>query len=385
MAFETGTASDYRDLLQKLKLFLTNQSSPESGLNYELLEERSQNTSPQTEIAANDADALEETASEHNQSHDQMIFRGTGGTSPETSWYFAIQTSGFSTSGYYNWQIRGLTGFTQNSPITDYVGLVNQPGLSPPAFVPLQNTTMTYWFQATDRRVIGVIKTGTSYHSFYVGYINVYGNEADYPYPLAVCGSADRHDVAFGANAQNLCNPMFGHGGGSDSSTTTPGAGVAFPTQKSNGWLRYIDGAWHQVRNFWTTSTGENQQNSGDIFNTFPYGNPITTPISELEYPNEMSFQNDLKSTSAGGAVSANMASSLGSPETFPLWPVTIYYPANFQIIGDFDGVNHIYGTGSITSEDTIVDTGESPEVTYYIFQNTYRTDPWMFGAIRGD
>jgi hypothetical protein len=46
MATETGTASDYRDLLQKLKLFLTGAGSPASGLNWVVEEERSQNCLP---------------------------------------------------------------------------------------------------------------------------------------------------------------------------------------------------------------------------------------------------------------------------------------------------------------------------------------------------
>lgn len=385
MAFETGTATDYRDLLQKLKAFLTGTNSPTSGLNYTLLEERSQFTSPQTDIAANSADALEETPSEHNQSHDQMIFRGTGGTSPETNFYFAIHTNGFSTSGYYNWMIRGLTGYTQASPITTYVTLVNQPGLSPAAFVPLQNTTMTYWFQATNRRVIGVVKTGTAYHSFYIGFINPYGTEAQYPYPLAICGSADRHAVAFGANNVALANPMGGHGGSSTSSTATPSAGDPWPAMKANGWLRFNDGVWYGIKNYWSSGSVETVQNLGTIANTTPYGTQLTTPNAALAYTSDLTWEGSLKSGTPGGAVTVNMAPAPGSPEIYPLFPVTLYLPANFNVLGDFDGVNHIYNSGSITSEDTIVDTGESPEVTYYIFQNTYRTDPWMFFAIRGD
>jgi len=86
MATETGTATDYKDLLQKLKLFLTGQSvSPigSNGLNWVVEEERSASTSPQTDITSNGADALIETAANNNQNHDQIIFRGTGGTSPE--------------------------------------------------------------------------------------------------------------------------------------------------------------------------------------------------------------------------------------------------------------------------------------------------------------
>jgi hypothetical protein len=217
MATETGTATDYRDLLQKLKLFLTGESvSPigSNGLSWVVEEERSQSTSPQTDIAAGDPDELMELASNNDQSHDQIIFRGNGGASPEKEIYFAIQTYGITTTGYFNWQIRGLTGFSTSSP--QYVKLSDQPGRSPPVFIALQNTTMTYWFIANNRRVMGAIKTGTSYQIFYMGLLNPYATDAEYPYPMAVFGTFYEEDYIFSSNAIDV-GSLLHPAGNSDS------------------------------------------------------------------------------------------------------------------------------------------------------------------------
>lgn len=384
MATKTGDATDYLDLLQIFKEFLIGNGSPASGLNWVVEEERSSFTSPQTDIPFGDADALEEVAAQNNQNHDQIIFRGMGGVSPERDIYFAIQTLGLSTTGYFNWQIRGLTGFVQNSPITDYVGLQDQPGRSPPCFLALQNTTMTYWFMANDRHIKGCIKTGSSYQTFYIGFVNPFATEAEYPYPLFVGGSSFEENTIFSSNAITTSSSLLG--GGGDGGVLIED-GTLFPVQKSSGWVRFIDGIWYQVKNFESTGSIETvlAQGAGLCLN-WPQGSPASGvfPVENV-IVNARTIANSFRDTTPGDTAIMQMLPAFGSPRLVTLFPVTLFLPDTNQLIGELDGVYWAPAAGGVTSEDTITDFGESPEVEHIVFQNVFRTDGWSFLAIRNE
>ena len=386
MASETGTASDYKDLLQKLKLFLTGAGSPESGLNWVVEEERSSFTSPITEIPSGDADELMEVASANNQAHDQMIFRGMGGTSPEKAIYFAIQTYGLSTTGYYNWHLRGLTGFAQNSPITDYVPLRDQPGRSPPAFLLLQNTTMTYWFVANERRIMGCVKTGTSYQPFYIGFLNPYATDAEYPYPMAVCGTAHTEATLFSSNNITTASPLTSGGGSSTQGLAVQGD--LYPVNEASGWVRFTDGNWYAIKHYAQAGGNETAlsgQSGAGLCHVYPQAQGWTSgPSYSARGNGAMVFQTKFRDVTPGDTPQMQMLPAFGSPELITMWPLTAYLPSPVgQLLGDFDGCYWVSGSGGVSSEDTITDFGESPEVTNIIFQNVHRTDLWTFLAMR--
>jgi hypothetical protein len=384
MAFETGTATDYKDLLQKLKLFLTGQSvSPigSNGLSWVVEEERSSFTSPLSDIPQGDADELIEVTAQNNQDHDQIIFRGNGGTSPEKEIYFGIQTYGLSTTGYYNWQIRGLTGFATSSP--QYVKLADQPGRSPPVYLLLQNTTMTYWFVANNRRVMGVVKTGTAYHNFYIGFLNPYATDAEYPYPMMVAATAHEEDYIFSQNAmsvQGILNP-----GGSTTVSAVVQADL-FPANSATAFVRFTDGSWKSVKNHSGDGGSETRlaHISGAVLAVYPFA---AAQQSNHEEGNNIEdthqWAQDWSSTTPGGTPTYQQLQSLGSPQQTVMWPITIFDPINEHFIGDVDGMYWVPAAGGFSSEDTITDTGESPEVIHYVFQNTWRTDAWTFFAMR--
>lgn len=386
MATETGTATDYKDLLQKLKLFLTGESvSPigSNGLSWVVEEERSAQTSPQTDIPDGDADGLIETDAQNDQDHDQIIFRGNGGTSPEKEIYFAIQTMGLSTTGYYNWQIRGLTGFATSSP--QYVALADQPGRSPPVYLPLQNTTMTYWFIANNRRVMGCVKTGTSYHNFYIGFLNPYATEAEYPYPMCVSATAHEENYLFSQNSmsvQGLLNP-----GGSTSTTAVVQADL-FPITSSSCYVRFTDGNWYCVKNHTGDGGTESRtlHQSGALFASYPFAaasQNVHAVGNRLLTANQ--WAGDWTTTIPGNNASFQMLPAFGSPGQTVLWPITIFDPIGEHFIGDMDGCYWCPAAGGFTAEDTITDTGESPEVTHIVFQSAWRTDAWSYLAMRNE
>lgn len=387
MATETGTATDYRDLLQKLKLFLTGESvSPigSNGLNWEVVEERSALTSPQTNIPQGDADELVRVTNQNDQDHDQMIFKSTGGTSPETPCYFGIQTMGLSTTGYYNWQIRGLTGFSQNSPITDYVNLQDQPGRSPPAYLLLQNTTMTYWFMADNRHVKGCIKTGSSYQPFYFGFLNTFATVDEYPYPMLIAATHYEEEQIFSSNAIDVTSFLHSSGNGT---TTLAVQGDVWPLMLSNGWVRFTDGNWYGLKHFSTTGGNESRflSGAGCAF-AWPLGahqNTVAAATNQIE--DNDNIHTDHTSIIPGGTPEQQQLRTFGSPQTTLLWPITIYLPNASQILGEMDGCYWAPGAGGLTSEDTLTDTGESPEIVNIVFQSVARTDAWMYLAIRNE
>jgi len=385
MATETGTASDYKDLLQKLKIFLTGGSaSPLNGLDYVVEEERSGSTSPLSDIPDGDPDNLVESSANNDQDHDQIIFSGSGGTSPENRFYFAIQTYGLSTTGFFNWQIRGLTGYSTSSP--QYVALRDQPGRSPPCWLPLQNTTMTYWFIANNRRLMGAIKTGTSYQTFYIGFLNTFALETEYPYPMVVLGTSYNESRIF--NSNTLAYAGLPQPGSLDAGEILAVQGDVFPDRTAPGWVRFSDGNWYAIKNFSAGGTEANitGASGSGVVHVWPLSVPSNVPAADGNVlDGAFSFGSTFRSITPGGTPTRQILQSFGSPQLSTMWPLTLYNPNTLNIYGDLDGCYWIPGAGGLTSEDTITDFGESPEVEHIVFQNVHRTDAWMYVAMRNE
>ncbi len=91
---------------------------------------------------------------------------------------------------YYNWRLGGFTGFDAALDFFHQPGYVGGPGQSAPSPVlNLWNSTIPYWFIANGRRVIVVAKVSTVYVSAYLGFLSTYMSPGAFPYPLVVGGS----------------------------------------------------------------------------------------------------------------------------------------------------------------------------------------------------
>lgn len=359
MAFKTGTATDYLDLVDKLRDFLTGAGSPNSGLNW----------TTQRDITYSPAER-------------ELIMRGTGGSSPERPLYFGLQTYSNSGLGRFNWDVRGMTGFSDGSP-TGSVAFADQPGLGPSnQYVPLQNASMTYWMYGTDRRVIMVVRTGTSYQFMYAGFLNIFGTESEYPYPLCVAGSSWNVDQRF--NDNNLNYASVPHPGATSAAGRGP---VSF---------RFVDGTWLSCSHYSGTTT-ESRGQQVNHPGIWPLLNGITdataTPESvapqrctEIVGAQRRCFGEEFVATTAGGTPDQRLMQGFGSPRPTPMFPLTIAGRApSRQFYGEMDGLYWCNGTGGLTAEDQLIDTSVSPEVTYDVFQNIHRTDDWHLYAVRRD
>lgn len=384
MATEVGTATDYRDLVQKVKAFLTGTNSPSSGLNWQVMREYSDQSSPDSSLTGSEIPDVDDITPDDVAVH-EIIFKGTGGQSPELGIYWGLRTFQVNANSIFSWEVRAYTGYTDTSPATDFH---SQPGKSFPVFMPLQNTTMDYWFFGTERRFIAVVKTGTNYQWLHAGLLNTFATQSEYPYPMMIAASTWDPGDNFANNSPDVSSFVNPHG------ASTPGtASGTYPGQGAgcgNCYVRWIDGTWHVCRNRFDQSgndqpatnytSGEMGMCPGLDFNTGTYYD-----VDDRESASARDFQGEFYSASIGGNAASLMNQGLGSPAPLILIPITVMRPVGHNIIGEVDGVYWVPGTGGVTSEDTVSDSGVSPEKEYLIFQDVHRTDPWTFCAIRND
>ncbi len=166
MAYTSGTASNYKDLLAILATF----------------------------AAANGWTILE-------QSETRLYLRGEG-TAGLDEIYCGIETFEDTSSGYYNWKLVGSWGWRSGRALDAH------PMTSGLRYVYLWNSAIPYWMVATPRRIIMVAKISTTYQVMYLGLGNPPATEAQYPYPLIIggCGAtANQSYSATGTGNSAFC------------------------------------------------------------------------------------------------------------------------------------------------------------------------------------
>jgi hypothetical protein len=354
MAFRTGTATDYLDLLTTFRDFITGADSPASGLNWTAV--RDVLNSPEER---------------------EMIFRGTGGVSPEDQIFFGINTYSDSGVGRFNWDLRGFTGFTDGSP-EGSVAFAAQPGISPASsYIPLENSSMTYWMYGNDRRVMMVVKTGTAYQFMHAGLLNTFSTSTEFPYPLCIIGSSWDVDQRFNDNAVDYA------------SVPNPGSDLASAGNTGPCLLRFVDGVWYGFQNFGDTAPETDHPDDRFIWpmaanfsvtdDDHDGSNRLLEGFSLINY-----FRSIFTSATPGGTPQGRLLRGFGSPQPSPLFPLTlIMAKPSRQFLGELDNIFWINGTGGLSAEDNLIDSGVSPEESYDIFQNIHRTDDWTLYAIK--
>jgi len=151
MAYTTGTATDYKNLLAVLATF----------------------------AAANGW-----TVDEQSETQLYMTGEGAGGLDA-----IRVGTSAFenTSSGYYNWALEGAVSYRSGRSFGA------QPGSSGGAnsYMYLWNADIPYWIVATGRRIMMLAKVSTVYQLIHLGLGDPPATDAQYPYPLVIggCGS----------------------------------------------------------------------------------------------------------------------------------------------------------------------------------------------------
>lgn len=155
MAWETGSVTNYDDLLDKLKTFLTTDATlVAAGQNWTVMKD---------EIIT-----------------DRYIYFRGPGLAGNDEIHVNIRRFFSAAGGVYNWEFQGATSYDGG---LDYA---NQPGSNQTCFYCLSNGVMNYWFFANGRRFIVITKIGTVFVSAYAGFIMPYALPSEYPYPMFI-------------------------------------------------------------------------------------------------------------------------------------------------------------------------------------------------------
>lgn len=285
----------------------------------------------------------------------RVILKGTGSGSDEI--YVSIKAFD-NGGGAFIWSLRGHTGFQ------DQVDLGSQPNTSPEAaFVPLNDSTITYWFYVTPRRIIGVFRIGSTYVNMYMGFLNQFGTAATYPYPLVVMGCSSLSTLVFSnstAGMGGLCDPT-----NHDSNSAVPGPGFVIDP----------GGTWKTIRNAGGDS-GFRPKN--DELVIWPAGQLFTAGI----WHHATYFQ--VSQGSPLSVMKQTPDSAASSGFRFPLFPCIVQERTPVpQILGELDNVRwagaQTETSGQAVSEDVYNINGDD----YTLFQNVNRTDHWAVVLVK--
>lgn len=164
MSYVTGTATDAQDLFTKLQTFLKTDA---------------------TLVAANQqwTVAWDTPAPAENQT--DVVLLGPGLSQQDQVYVGMRLTYDAATLSYYIETV-GMTGVRTEG--TRYNDHVNVTPFSVTTF--LENIPMTYWFVASGRRFVIVVKISGVYETLYAGLYLPYATPLSYPYPLLIGGSA---------------------------------------------------------------------------------------------------------------------------------------------------------------------------------------------------
>lgn len=290
------------------------------------------------------------------------------------------QVNGANTA--YNWTCIGMTGFNSG------LNFELQPGVSPGgipvsgggAYVPLKTTDafpMTFWFSVTGRRIWGVVKIEnaviTHYASFYLGFLNPFGTTTEFPYPIYVSGSTARHDCLFNTTAPSITGLV---------------EMVGISAKTGPGYLRLPNGTWQTVRNSVAVDTGSPSRSGESKYNVYPAGPtdftslPVADQIVAQPSGAVFSWLNFIPQTGIPGSAAERLQptnNTAGALRFLVPATITLTNSPDFDIWGELDGIFWISEAGGETNNDSILQ-GSS---TYRVFQCGNRATIFSFMAVK--
>lgn len=312
MAWETGTATDHVDLLNKIRDFLTtNADLVAGGQNWD------QELGPTGVLVHGD----------------QITLRGPGLTGTDNI-YCGLQTLEDPGADTYNLQFWGHAGFSAT------LAQRGQPLTSPDAYVLLWNQPMTYWVVGNGRRWMIAVKVATVYSTAYCGLFLPYGTPSEYPFPMMVAGIALSNQRW---SSEDQRNRFF----------ASPGYNTF--------WTYYPDNIWRRIRNYDNNSTyydpeyGNDVDAGGYVFPTRAYDSGI------FSSPDDDDVTNTADKCFDGSYLMRDltvMSSAAGGP-----------YHA---MMGVIDGAYWVPGREN-SSENIITKDGVDYLVVQNLFRNGFR------------
>lgn len=299
MAFTTGTATNWIDLADKLRLWLTG-------------------TAGWTQLSW--------TAGNVDTGGMELKLRGPGAGAGKQV-FINIRSVHDDTVPQYGWEIRGAVDYVAAQPW----GL--QPGESNPCFLSLWKSTITYWFYANDRRFIVIAKCNTVYLSAYCGFVLPWATPEQYPFPLYVAAS---DGILRPYNSTNSAHSSMVDPGGPSSEAAGDFCG---------GKIRLPDGSWQRVFNRKVGSSTEEPwgHEAGNYPFVFPYSARFGFVSSTLNTAYTWLTRQTGGSSSQGAAAGSLVATAQGERLLFPVSVMAAADPGGYAAL---DGVYFPMGQG---------------------------------------
>lgn len=326
MAYITGTATDYKDLLADLKTEATTNAAL---------------------VAANEEWTAERytTGSEY-----ELILKGQG-LSQSDEIYVGIKTYSDVAGDYYNWQLQGFSGYESGSDFEDQPGAIVNTGNQRAPILPLWDGSIQYWMAINGRRIILVAKVSTVYMHMYLGFSHDYGLPNQLPYPLVIGGSSTAIEGERWSVQHNDVSAYWNPG-------ISRGNDINYDNDyKNRSALRIKHGDWLGFANLYNTSSVITANGQDRIVWPLTY----QWWTSDLQHANCWLLMGD----------------DLDG-DKFILPFVILSYEDERNNYGQFDGVYWVSGYGG-GAEDTITIGGD----TYIVFPNVFRSQTFNFCAIK--
>tara|TARA_R110000796_G_scaffold93934_5_gene198600 strand:- start:2181 stop:3857 length:1677 start_codon:yes stop_codon:yes gene_type:complete len=304
--------------------------------------------------------------------------------------------NGFDTA--YNWMLLGMTGYSATLPIHQQPGThsdeINTSDGGWPitttngSYVILKNDDadpdMEWWISWNGRRIIMIMKvegsSTTLYSSMYLGFLNQFGTDSEYPYPLWTCGHWYIHNTIWTDSTKII--------GGIVEVCTNLG-GNSKP--KGPGYLRMPDGTYIGFASTVTGSTGTTRTTSNNCI-IYPFGTPPVQASPALASTGgSFEWQISNAPIPPTGVPGTPLGLLKPTPGTGDDWymliaPTLMFtddtWPTNHKMLGEIDGVFWFHtGGNTIVSEDRFVQGTKR----YTIFANGNRTQVWSYFALDED
>tara|TARA_R110002167_G_C12707228_1_gene655165 strand:- start:56455 stop:58107 length:1653 start_codon:yes stop_codon:yes gene_type:complete len=300
----------------------------------------------------------------------------------------------------FNWGLIGMTGYNAGIPVHQQVGVNSKainittgdlPTVNTGSYVILKDDDadpdMEWWINWNGRRMIMVCKvegsSSTFYASMYLGFINQFGTDTEYPYPLWLCGNYFKEDTLWTNTSEVV--------GGIVEVTCASGASSSKPN--GPGFLRHPDGTWNGHAGTSVGTTGTARAVSSN-FSIYPFGNPPTQGQGingTVGTSNGTMWQAGsamIPATGVPGVPGKRLKPTpgTGDPYYWLIAPILTKtddtFPTDWQLFGEIDGVFWFStGDNGIVSEDRFVQDGKR----YTIFANGNRTQEWSYFALDED
>ncbi|EOV8094048.1 hypothetical protein ACOKWN_003820 [Vibrio parahaemolyticus] len=306
MAVETGTATNFGDLYNKLITFLT--TNVGVGMNWTMVHGYEQ------------GDDVTITGSTQFTTEDdkanKCILEGVGtGVGGEV--YVGLYTTRNVFDEAYTISLVPMAGYDSNFNVLSQptVGLASNPKIL------CWDAAMPYWFVASDRRFMAVVKVNTTYQFLYAGFFLPYSLPDEYPYPYLVGAMSDDNVAASKSDSYNDC--------------------FLQSARREHGQICFPDGNWRYV------SGGLHNDVSATLapFNVAGYGDSADDNYWHYYRPDKGGVYHLIKLEPCCG----NPATGLG-------------------VFGCLDGVHFVSGF-----ENSPENTVDIDGISHFVFTNSFR------------